>query len=429
MITSSIISLIPSILFILMGLIYVMSKKRFDLFEPIWSFSAFYVLIFSVRPLYLIYTDAEVSTLSSFPLAIVYGSIGLLAFYIGYTTKLSYRIATKLVPFAKDWARRRIYIMTIVFLGFSIIGLAYLAKLGGMSIKEIFLSPLEAAYARKGIGTTFLGWLPLLIRLSFWLLYASYILQRKKVTKTHKAFLLVSFIIALTLAYGTGYRRPIFEVLLVPIILRHYLLEKKVRFRHLLIIFPFLFILPYLLQEFRIIGYKELISDVEINFFGFVQDLKPFDDFVFLIDGVPDNLNFQYGIQYFYRFAFIAFIPRIIWPDKPIISTEFLYTRAFYGRVPTTHTLTIPGELYLQFHVVGIIIGMFILGIILKTSYNYLILNNNNPGVVLLYSVIFLSSIFCLRANLGGLMISIFIYTLIVFLSIKIIRKKLRLSK
>ncbi len=63
---------------------------------------------------------------------------------------------------------------------------------------------------------------------------------------------------------------------------------------------------------------------------------------------------------------FASWIPRMFWPEKPDISTGQMFNRAFklsasrLTMVPTT----IPGELYWNFAMPGVILGMFVIGMI-----------------------------------------------------------------
>lgn len=63
---------------------------------------------------------------------------------------------------------------------------------------------------------------------------------------------------------------------------------------------------------------------------------------------------------------FASWIPRMFWPEKPDISTGQMFNRAFklsasrLTMVPTT----IPGELYWNFAMPGVILGMFVFGMV-----------------------------------------------------------------
>jgi hypothetical protein len=75
--------------------------------------------------------------------------------------------------------------------------------------------------------------------------------------------------------------------------------------------------------------------------------------------------GFQYGETM--KYALYAFIPRILWPEKPNVSRGAWFT-AYLGFSPreeesTTSTgITAVGELYWNFGVPGVLIGMFFIG-------------------------------------------------------------------
>ena len=73
------------------------------------------------------------------------------------------------------------------------------------------------------------------------------------------------------------------------------------------------------------------------------------------------------------EYVLFAFIPRLLWPDKPIISKGSEFTLNITGDVNsiTSTGMSAPGELYWQFGYVAVFFGMFILGLI------YAIIKNN----------------------------------------------------
>jgi hypothetical protein len=77
----------------------------------------------------------------------------------------------------------------------------------------------------------------------------------------------------------------------------------------------------------------------------------------------------SYGLQFgaTMDYAWYAFIPRVVWPDKPIVVRAVWF--ADYVGQPvneegygTALAMTAPGELYWNFGPVGVLFGMFILG-------------------------------------------------------------------
>lgn len=115
----------------------------------------------------------------------------------------------------------------------------------------------------------------------------------------------------------------------------------------------------------------------------------------YIAESIPDKLDFQYGQTLI--LWIVAPIPRTIWPDKPEISIGKVIAEKIYektnenskaGGVP-------PGiitELYMNFGFLGIIIGMYFLGVLLKIFYNILyfhIFVYKSAYAVLIYVLVF----------------------------------------
>jgi len=69
----------------------------------------------------------------------------------------------------------------------------------------------------------------------------------------------------------------------------------------------------------------------------------------------------------------VSFIPRVLWPDKPVITLGLDFGRTFRvtnSLTKDTHIApTIPGELYWNFGLPGIVLGMALLGYIVRALY------------------------------------------------------------
>jgi hypothetical protein len=108
-----------------------------------------------------------------------------------------------------------------------------------------------------------------------------------------------------------------------------------------------------------------------------------------VVRAVPERIPLQYG-RTLVTWA-IAPVPRFLWPAKPAVGVGPLLGQQVYGTglrggVP-------PGfvaELYLNFHVAGVVLGMFALGIALRFLYESCRteLLAGNPNVVALYAMV-----------------------------------------
>jgi hypothetical protein len=63
------------------------------------------------------------------------------------------------------------------------------------------------------------------------------------------------------------------------------------------------------------------------------------------------------------------FIPRVVWPDKPLSSEPRRYSDLYFNYGDNSFTITPMGDLLRNYGVIGVPIGMFLLGIILRAIY------------------------------------------------------------
>ena len=94
-------------------------------------------------------------------------------------------------------------------------------------------------------------------------------------------------------------------------------------------------------------------------------------EYIDLVNRINDGgLAFENGKQYYYNI--IAFIPRFIWPNKPIVSFSVRMSGILYGPIGPSawvHTYTIWGEGYSQFGWVGTFLSSVqLIGLILLLS-------------------------------------------------------------
>jgi hypothetical protein len=93
---------------------------------------------------------------------------------------------------------------------------------------------------------------------------------------------------------------------------------------------------------------------------------------------------------------FYPFVPRFFWPSKPILDESARFTLALEGRsgdfstAGSSTAITYPGDLYLQFGLLGIPVGMFVLGIVTQWFTNR-VSNSVEPRELFQYTAVFLS--------------------------------------
>ena len=107
----------------------------------------------------------------------------------------------------------------------------------------------------------------------------------------------------------------------------------------------------------------------------------------------------EYGLQMGETMDYIAyaFVPRIIWPDKPNVSrgawfTAYLGFAAYEDEATTSTGITATGELYWNFGIIGVVTGMFLLGFLISGLWRMAGIDpRNKPFHMILYCMIMLS--------------------------------------
>jgi hypothetical protein len=101
------------------------------------------------------------------------------------------------------------------------------------------------------------------------------------------------------------------------------------------------------------------------------------------------------GDVHWWMLPVYPFVPRFLWPSKPILDEGGRFTvalRGGYGDAATAGTstaVTYPGDLYLQFGLLGIPIGMSILGLVVQWFTNRMS-DPVEPGHLFVYAAVFL---------------------------------------
>lgn len=73
-------------------------------------------------------------------------------------------------------------------------------------------------------------------------------------------------------------------------------------------------------------------------------------------------------------------IPRVVWPNKPVVSDPRRYSDLYFDFGGSSYALTPFGDLLRNYGIVGVPIGMFVLGLLLRLIYRTLI--EDQPPVV-----------------------------------------------
>ncbi len=109
------------------------------------------------------------------------------------------------------------------------------------------------------------------------------------------------------------------------------------------------------------------------------------DNLIATIETVPEEFGYYYGT--FVLRIFFNWIPRSIWPDKPVLSSGGEFRRMV---LPNQSGGRPPGEIgrfYMDLGYPGIIIGALLTGLVLRYLYELLRKNGHSPVFLLIYVV------------------------------------------
>ena len=101
------------------------------------------------------------------------------------------------------------------------------------------------------------------------------------------------------------------------------------------------------------------------------------------------------GNVHWWMLPFYPFVPRFLWPSKPILQEGGWFTVALSGgsgdaaTIGSATAITYPGDLYLQFGWLGIPVGMFILGVVTQW-FTSRVSRSVEPRDLFLYTAVFL---------------------------------------
>lgn len=187
-------------------------------------------------------------------------------------------------------------------------------------------------------------------------------------SKKTKAINFLAFVLTFMLVLSSGKRNQLMVIVLAPIIFYYLRRKKRPRLTSVLlftVLFVFVLGLVGIWRSTFFRGgtlEKQSLSD---TISSFMVNIEVFFPYYTMISTVPDIFPYQLGASYLY--TFLQFIPRALWPSKPVPGVTKV-TEAMFGEYAAWGPAYCNyAEMYLDFGVIGMLVGMGIFaGICIK---------------------------------------------------------------
>ncbi len=377
----------------------------FDILEPLTIFVAMYGLLFFVRP---------VATLGSgdfivvghdiegvFPEFLAVALIGALAFIVGYVLPHGDRLGRRLPALAADLRPQPAirYALCLVAAATLLLTL-FIYQSGGLSALQ------ELLRGRTATNAEFFGASNQYISQGVFLLIPAALLfmtVRASDQQGRLTLLAIACVIAvMVVSFPLGARRWL--IAMVGGAFALFFLQRDSRPAVLPLLLVALVVLGGVTfyRQARVAAARENLGATSIAIESFSNpaaslrsivlgpDSVPSLAFAVELTAVPERVRYQAGAGTFADLAFSP-IPRNLWPGKPMSAADRLRTRLWGGPCDgspggTCLDFTILGDFYLDFGVPGVIGGMFLFGLFLRSMYSYYRANQANRSVQLVYA-------------------------------------------
>ena len=338
-----------------------------------------------------------------------YSALGLLALYAGYYSGAAVRLGERMVR-ALDpgrlWKRSRIVPVALVWMAIGLAGaMAYVQAFGGF---RAVTGNLVFVATEGSLGHFWQIALMEFAVVGLHLLVVGNLTEpggRLRWLPAVSGVTLVLFLYLITSSKFLILRA------FVPLAIFYHLLRRRIHFAHmvlLLVAFGLLFPVFYAYRQFGLADMHALSDQVQdtqgeawllqANVLTRAYDA---DSFLMVLDRTGNTVPFRFGASLLDLTYF--FIPRSLWPEKPM-SYSLQFADHYYSDVRLGGlnfvSPSLMGELYANFHVLGIVVGMWLLGLVMRASHGMAI-RGGGPGA-LLYGYIFLTAIHMVEGSIAA---------------------------
>jgi hypothetical protein len=334
-----------------------------------------------------------------------HSALGLFAVQQGYGSGLARRwsraIPARLPALARPWRTSRTWPVAAALVALGVLGAALRVKsLGGFH--AAVADPMSAG-TDEALG----HWWQ--IALTEFAVVGFHVHMLALLMRRDRRFLLHYFVLGLGLCAPlylvSSSKYLLLRTLFVPWLLRHFVDRHVALWKILAALALFAALFP-VFYAYRALGLEHLdaiglyLQNADAPLLRVFNRAYGTDSFMLILHRTGTELPFQWGRTLLDLATF--WVPRALWPGKPdSLGLQFpaLYMPDMRWGALTYVTTSLPGELYLNFHLAGIVAGGFVLGAAMRASSA---LARLGPGALLLYAYAFLTAIHLAEGNIAS---------------------------
>lgn len=353
-------------------------RKEFDLFEPTIPYGAMNFLYYGAGALFVLFVQGvaqDGSVLPYLDLAVAYCALGYACVLLGYY------VARRVVSPRLDASGP--------FPGLAVISCIYgIGYVGEITYIIMERTPAGLISIVSGVNSlvsqmAFLA--------TFSLFYVFFMVMAGRATKGMKTFLFAVMIPTQIMGavFRFGNKTALFLALGIPI-LAYWYARRKIAWKSLIVIFlvsvfivfPLYYTVrnytsPFYSQKYRLTKTFETMTKAKADVFAegalrtTAKRLAIVNSTAVVIRECGTRVDYEYGNTLWLGVVSAA-IPRILWPEKPNINIGIEFGKKFHMTPFGNYSSISPsqvGELYWNFNVPGIVMGMFALGVFLSVLY------------------------------------------------------------
>ena len=371
-------------------------RGRWTPFHPLVIFTAFCFFGYLLRSIHLVwYQDLDLyhvfvdrqAAIDLIARALLVVLLGVSAFYLGYVSPAAAALGARLPLPSSRWSKGRTRALAIFFTAIGAAAYAAYAKAAGglifLATNMELRSELSAGMHAYFFGIRFLE-IGLLFR------YVGHL--REGAPRLRRISLAVHAFVVMVCLGLLGSRAWAMEVLFMMLVVRAMLL-RPLRLRALgLVVAAGLFVFS-VYDQYRNLTHKGFeaseahdisIAQATTIYEGAIggRNFDMMDNLVSVLYYTPSPLPYLLGSSYLH--FFVNYVPRGLWPGKPkgidSILAEKIYGWGMGGAPPGTI-----GELYFNFQLPGVLMGMALFGFFARCVWTYARRERRHPFLALFF--------------------------------------------